>query len=404
VLQGSFVFDVGVFILPAYAVAALVALRVYRRDTRIRTRPDRVLSWMLALTAVSIPAALVLRSRFPLVDSGFRYSTARPFMQFGVLCVFILLYRVVVATSATPTLYRRALRFFLLLASVVAGYAIYQQIAYRAGLPLVTLPGPSGLGRVLVAVLPAGGSTFRSNATFVELLDLGRYLIATSLVALSLLMGRTSIGISRRSLSTILGLQLVALVLTFSSSAYLGLVAGILTAVVVAKRRLRLLVGLIVVVDLIGYSASAVSVWLLQGEVSTRDVIASRGEQAFQIETEEGGNPAYEGFRRTGYWLASIQMAARRPLTGVGIGNFGASAVALNPGLVPEAGWYGAFSGWLGEFGIPGLLVCSRWSSYCSARSGGHMWLIVRGGQNCSAFSRGRWASSCSISSPATGA
>jgi O-antigen ligase len=50
-------------------------------------------------------------------------------------------------------------------------------------------------------------------------------------------------------------------------------------------------------------------------------------------------------------------MAARRPLTGVGIGNFGASAVALNPGLVPEAGWYGAFSGWLGEFGIPGLLV-----------------------------------------------
>jgi hypothetical protein len=277
VLQGSFVFDVGVFILPAYAVAALVTLRVYRRDTRIRTRPDRVLSWMLALTAVSIPAALVLRSRFPLVDSGFRYSTARPFMQFGVLCVFILLYRVVVATSATPTLYRRALRFFLLLASVVAGYAIYQQIAYRAGLPLVTLPGPSGLGRVLVAVLPAGGSTFRSNATFVEPLDLGRYLIATSLVALSLLMGRTSIGISRRSLSAILGLQLVALVLTFSSSAYLGLVAGILTAVVVAKRRLRLLVGLIVVVDLIGYSASAVSVWLLQGEVSTRAVIASRG-------------------------------------------------------------------------------------------------------------------------------
>jgi O-antigen ligase len=86
-------------------------------------------------------------------------------------------------------------------------------------------------------------------------------------------------------------------------------------------------------------------------------VIGSRAEHAIQVETAEGINPAYAGFRRTGYWLASIQMAARRPLTGVGIGNFGAAAVALNPGLVPEAGSYGAFSGWLGEFGIPGLLV-----------------------------------------------
>jgi O-antigen ligase len=112
-----------------------------------------------------------------------------------------------------------------------------------------------------------------------------------------------------------------------------------------------------VVGGVIATSAAAVSIGLLHGDVGLSGVIASRAERALQVETAEGGNPAYTGFRRTSYWSASAQMAAQRPLTGVGIGNFGPAALAVNPRLVPKAGSYGAFSGWLGEFGIPGLLV-----------------------------------------------
>ncbi len=252
--------------------------------------PDLLLRCVLAITIISIPAALTLRSSFPSVGADFRYSWARPFIEAGVFLLSIILYRAVVATSSEPHSYARAVRFLILLGSLVGGYAIYQQMAYHAGLPLVSLPSPIGLSRALVTALPNGGSTFRSNATFVEPLDLGRCLVGTSMVMLSCLLGRIRLGIDRRWLLVGLSVQLAALVVTFSSSAYAGLAASAISAVVFSRRRLNLALGVVLIASLIGLSAAIVSMGPLEGDVSPGAVITSRGERALRARNFWGRN------------------------------------------------------------------------------------------------------------------
>ncbi len=360
VLQAPLVIDLGVFVPPVYLVASFVALRL-AWDGRLRrtlTSVDRAIGAMILLAVVSIPISFALRGSFPHVTLGIRYEALRPLIQAAALALSVCVFHAVACSVADTISYERALRFLVALGAMVAAYALYQQAATRLGFPLAALPRPAALSRgSLITSLSSGATALRSSATFIEPLDLGRFLIGTSAITLALRLGSRRDRPARCGLILALGIQSAAVVTTFSGGAYMGLAVALVTVILAGRRSIRpSFGGAALVIAMVGIAAVLVGEVFVSGSASPPQVLASRAQQTFRIETAPAGS-AYTGYRRIDYWVASIRMLEDHPLTGVGIGNFGVAAQAINPALRANAGSYGAPWGFMGEFGVGGVMV-----------------------------------------------
>ncbi len=356
IFQGFLVIDVGVFVLPGYALTVLAMLRMLTDDRapiRSPLRPAVVI--LVGLAIISVPVAVVLGGRFEAPGLGFRYSSVRPLIQLAALLLMIMSYVVVFKGLRTTEQYDRALRLFIWLGTVVALYALYQQVAFYLHLPGVVLPGSL---RSAASFQFGSAVAYRSNATFFEPLDLGAFLIGPLSVTLAVIIGRPP---GRRSPFLLFSLcaQLAALTATFSGGTYAGFLISCGALVLFAKRRGRSL-GWVSLVALLALGVGAVGSIVLSGGtgLTPAEVLTERLAATIAVErAPELPSNAFVGFRRVDYWRAAVVLASRYPLTGVGIGNFGGAAVTVDPRLLPNAGSYGAVWGWLGEFGFPGLLA-----------------------------------------------
>jgi hypothetical protein len=361
VLQNYLVVDIGFYLLPAYFVTVLLSLRLFLagRFHIVRTPLNGPVFALLALATASVPVAFLLGPRFPSVLGDVRYSSVRPLVQLGALFLLVLSFIVAVRVfAANRFAYEKALRVLLWVATGVATYALYEQAAYFLGLPSLEFLAGEDAREALFSLGTPAPTLFRSSATFIEPLNLGHFLLGPLALLIAVAPYRARMGRIGRWIVPMIAVQFLALATTFSGGAFGGFLAAIIVLLVVGRPRLRV-AGAVLVIGLVGIVTALTTSFLLSGrDADPLALLTVRARQTFEIETlpASASNP-YVGFRRTDYWRAAIEIAGQYPLTGAGIGNFGAAAVSVNSALIPIAGSYGVPWGFLGELGVPGVLV-----------------------------------------------
>ena len=357
VFQGVLVLDVGFYVLPAYVLSAVALFRLWMAREGAPSSPmNRPVRLFLLLATLSVPVAFYEMTRLPRIELGIRFSEFRPLIQLVVLVLLASCYYVVLMSISSRAAYRRALRVLIVVAWLVSGYALYQQVAYRVGLPTLDF---LNFNSASAFKFTSSGSALllRPNSTFPEPLDLGRFLVATLSLTLPLVMVRDQRFLRTFWLRAVLVAQLLALVGTLSGGALAGFLIASIFLIVFSRMRVRLALSVVLLVAVVLASGQLLRSTVLGGGVPATQLFTERAAGTLAIElAPASGNPNV-GSRRMDYWAASLEMLARYPLTGVGIGNFGAGAVALNPALHLNAGSYGVFWGMIGEFGVVGLLL-----------------------------------------------
>ena len=86
------------------------------------------------------------------------------------------------------------------------------------------------------------------------------------------------------------------------------------------------------------------------------EVLTTRPLASLQLEQGAASRLNRAG-SRAATWSASLELLRRYPLTGVGIGNFGAAAVMVDPTLLADTGSLGVPWGLMGEFGLAGAVL-----------------------------------------------
>jgi hypothetical protein len=354
-IQNFGIGNLGVTVTIPLVVAALYVVRgaLTGRLRSAGTIIDRPAVAILLVALMSVPIAVFFSTNVP---SDVRYGPLRPVLQFGITAVFTGVMFVVARSIPTREAFARTLRLITGVGVVLSVYAVYQQAAFRWGLP--GLRWPLALRDPTGDPFQAGGQLLhRSAATFIEPLNFGHFLIGTLAVTLApVVTGATDVKTRRRLLSAAV-VQMVAIVLTFSTGTILGLTATTAVFVFARRSRSRTVKGgaAIAVAFVLTLGVFGSGVWT---GLTTRAFNAARYEQL-------GGNAAtpYLGFRRSDYLRAAFRIVERRPLTGAGIGNFGTAAqdvyddTDLKGAINPAAGSYGVLSGFAGEFGLPGLFA-----------------------------------------------
>jgi O-antigen ligase len=358
--QNVFVVEVGFFFLPAYVFSALLLARLAMTgDLVLKGEPFRVV-WLLYLVALlSVPVAMLVDPHLPTVVGDPRFSAVRPLVQVGALLLVSSILFVPSSVAADARAIRSCLRVFVGLGVAVSAYALYQQVAYYFGLPILEELLPARRVAAAVSYTPQGNPIFRSNAVFLEPNGLGNFLLASLSISLTGAVARRNPTFGFVPPLGWFGIviQAAGLVSTFSIGAFGGAVVVALILVSARGNRARLTAAisttaLAVVLSIVILSA------VLQRNESVGETLVSRVEERLAVETAPAfaGNP-YVGGRRVDYWGAGIELLSRYPLTGVGIGNFGPMAAATNPRLNYNAGSYGLLWAWIGEFGIAGLIL-----------------------------------------------
>lgn len=361
IFQNFLTLDLAFSISPVYVLSVVVFVRLMLEAQygRLRAPMDGVARAWILIALISIPVAFYLSPRLPSGGIGLRYTSLRPIFQLLALLLSVLPYYVLVSPLALDRgLYERALRLFVSAGSAVSLLALYEQAAYYAGLP--NLDVLAGLSSDLSGFGVAGTTLVRSRGTFLEPSQLGGFLILTSALTMSMLAARARPdrrGYGRRRLWVALVVQTCALAVTFSGGAYLGFLMACLVLVVLARFRLRAV--LVLVTTGTSILLGALLLARLQSGGNPLELLAARPQATIAFEqaaARSSSTPAYE-YSRTPYRRASLELARRYPVTGVGIGNFGYGAVMVDARLRPDAGSYGVLWGLIGEYGLPGAIL-----------------------------------------------
>lgn len=369
-VQDVLVLDVGFYILPSYllTVALLPGLLVTRAPPMSASRPLKAL---LLVGAASVPFALLVQQRFSAAvpDAGARFSSPRPLVQFAALVLLVSAFFLTGRYVRSAAQYAKARTTLVIAATLVASLALYEQLAFYADFPgLDSLPG---VREIPTSLFTAGGqAVFRSSATFLEPNHLGRFLVGVLMLSLGLMLTKKH----PRWLWWAIVVQFLALIVSFSTAAYVAFSVGLVLFVVVGRRRLVLPVlgGVGLALGMGALLASTLNLRL-----SPVEVLQIRSEEAFLSETTAAGSP-YEQARRVDYWRASADLVTDHPLFGVGIGNFGPAIAQAHPTLRADAGSYGLLWAWAGEFGLVGItlyfwlfgaVVRALWRAYRQTRA-----------------------------------
>ena len=300
------------------AVAGLLAWRAGMLKLPLWFPRSRVNGAVLALFLVIALSFFLSIQVSPGVYRGeVRYL--RSAKQIIYFIFMIVTYVTVLLAVQNRRMFRWVIWVFIGASFTVSLYGLYQFTAYPLGLPFVDLfPQSASFGESRVWAIPlAGGRFLRIWSVASEPVWFGDYLAGVIPLTASLAFSNVAPrGWARWMLWLALAAMLVALLLTFTRSAYMALFVGVL---VLLLFRPKLLVRgtaagavLVIVLVLVGLLASQM---LFAEQASLVDAVADRLLSPFQ--EEHFGN-----IHRTSAIAASWAMFRDRPW-GVGYGNYG---------------------------------------------------------------------------------
>jgi hypothetical protein len=279
---------------------------------------SRVHGPVLALFAIILFSFFLSLQVSPGVYRGeVRYL--RSAKQIAYFTFMVITYVTVLAVVRHPRIFKQTIWVYVGASTVVSLYGLYQFVAYPLGLPFLDLfPESASFGASRIwAISLAGGRFLRVWSVASEPVWFGDYLAGViPLTAALALNGVLPRGHGRLALWGALGVMLLALLLTFTRSAYLALFVG---AFVLVAARPGLLVrataaaGLLLAVVLL---ASLIIAQLPSvDQASLVNAVADRFLSPFQDEN-------FGNIHRTTAVAASWDMFLDRPW-GVGYGNYG---------------------------------------------------------------------------------
>jgi O-antigen ligase len=313
--ESSFSFQAN--FLALIAVAALLVWRAGIGRLPLRLPRSRVHTAVLILFAV-LALSFFLSVQVP--AGGFRGEVrwVRSAKQIAYFAFMLITYATILLVVQDRRLFRWALWTYIGASVVVSLYGLYQFVAYPLGWPFVDLfPSTASFGQSSIWAIPlAGGRFLRIWSVASEPVWFGDYLAGVIPVAGVLALSKGVSARRRLWLFLALAVMIVALLLTFTRSAYLAVLAGAVVLAIyrpdLAKRGLRVAgIGLaaLLLVSLIVAELPVIN------QASLVNAVVERFISPFQDEN-------FGNIHRTTAIAASWAMFKAKPW-GVGYGNYG---------------------------------------------------------------------------------
>lgn len=336
--------DLLVQMVGAWKEAVLVGLVLAAAARAWRARGGGARPSLITGLGLVFLAIVALRSGLDLLHHGDLRAVlfgARNLAEFAVLMVTVAVLR------PGPDLLRRTAWTLVPIAALVAEIAL---AVLAFGLPLYTVIYRNVAGTLNSSFLVQFGGEYhaRASGTYISPNEFG---LAMAVFMCAVIVPLWPEGQSRRLLAASGTLVSVALLLSYSRSAWLGLVVGVLVVAILLRRRLFVFVS---AVDRrfaghrrvgVGILAAAALLGLLA--VSTRAV-------AFLLATFRGAEPSAAG--RSESLVNGLAVLLHSPL-GLGIGSAGPKAVGLDPTAILTENWYLVYGIQLGWAGLAALAL-----------------------------------------------
>jgi uncharacterized membrane protein YobD (UPF0266 family) len=351
-LEASAVLEIGFTLRLAYVMIALTAIATWRCADELGMPRSPALKPLafFALVCVVSTAQLAIwpPPPTPSLQSTLemRGSALRVFVQLFLLAIHVMLFVNVLAVVRSKFRIRTAIQVFVVIALLVALYALYQPVAVAYNLPLKDITNAVATsGDRFGGVLYSGGLvSIRPRATFQEAGNLGQFLLA----ALAILFVYSPFVGQKRQTTRYLAIFIItwALIATLARGSYAGLAVAIMALLIAETRRVCL--------RQIAVSAFALIVFVAVVFPIT-GLTDARGISFLEVITERfSGDPSSQERLKSGSVLFDVW--TDHPILGVGFGAYGAYGASLtNASILLSAN--GVWWSVLAETGIIGFCV-----------------------------------------------
>jgi len=365
-LEAALVLEIGFTVRMSYLVLIplIVGMCLHRGSGWPYLNFRSPLTVPIALYLSAAALSLVVLVSFPPPDVvlapelQLRGSKVRGLIQLGFLAFSCLVFFVTFCLCSDGKKLTQAVYLHLIAAATLSLYGIYQVFAHRNDFPFVDITNAIGTGGGVyhAAIYIGSFYPFRAHGTFQEPLNFGHYLLSALPLGLALVVTPAN-GDSRSRYwpgwwYVVVYLMFVAVALTRSRGAWLGLFAAIVTLLICfeGERRARLLR-----VSVMGGALMFFALWFsLPSTPETMEQFAVANRVDLQgIRTDLR-------FRLLSFTLSIF---LEHPVLGVGLGSYPLyQAAHLGSNVLGTA--FGVFwqslveTGVVGFFAFVGMLVC----------------------------------------------
>jgi len=308
-------------VVGALGFALLVVDRIRKRELRWRKTPlDIPLLGFWLVAALSLTQAVDL-------ERGIAWWLWLSFYIFGF-------YYLIVNVVHEERHIHGLLKTYLVVAAVISAFALTQFFLDWAGLPSLIRPAYSKFGSLAVP---------RPNATFLEPLYFGFYLLPPSVFLSVSFLSKKSVFFKVKTEASLLLLYLTAMAATLSRGSIIALIGSLVILValylgfyILNKRKFdhtftplwpRFVVVLIAVIPIF-FGITWIGLGLERVFHSTDADILKKREEAKAEESRLSLNdPRYKE------WGNALKMFKNHPVLGVGLGNFGPTKTGVSRGI-----------------------------------------------------------------------
>jgi len=314
-----------------------------------RTPVDHLFLAYLGVLVISIVQTYVFSGLEPpqllATELGWRASPYRGWYHLVAIIMGMAIVYFTVRNVTSSARLKTAVLSLFSISVAVASFSLYEAVAKTRGLPLIFFSFRDSDYVSLSRYVIAGLAIPRVYGSAIEPLSFGNFLLVPLSLSAAFLIVRKGLQRHRAMVYATLATATLALLLTFSTSAWFGALVSlcVLLALVRFRRVYRVLVPPFIVLIAI----------LFFSPLGSRQMLQSISEtEQNKIEASLGGNT--RDFRYVG-WQRSFSIIARFPVLGVGLGNepFWMNSQDLNIGS------YNIFLSHFVEAGALGCIVFS---------------------------------------------
>jgi len=280
-----------------------------------RTPVDHLFLAYLGVLVISILQSYVLSDLEPPqllpTELGWRASPYRGWYHLVAIIMGMAIVYFTVRNVTSSARLRAAVLSLFSISLAVASFSLYEAVAKARGLPLISFSFRDSNYVSLSRYVIAGLAIPRVYGSAIEPLSFGNFLLLPLSLSAALLVVGKGLQRHRAMVYATLATAILALLLTFSTSAWFGALVSlcVLLALTRFRRVHRAVIPLFVVVMAI----------LLFSPLGSQQILQSISEtEQSKIEASLGGN--IRDFRYVG-WRRSFSVIAQFPVLGVGLGN-----------------------------------------------------------------------------------
>jgi len=280
-----------------------------------RTPVDHLFLTYLGVLVISIVQTYVFSDLEPPqllpTELGWRASPYRGWYHLVAIIMGMAIVYFTVRNVTSSARLKAAVLSLFSISLAVASFSLYEAVAKARGLPLISFSFRDSDYVSLSRYVIAGLAIPRVYGSASEPLSFGNFLLVPLSLSAAFLIVRKGLQRHRAIVYATLATAILALLLTFSTSAWFGALVSlcVLLALTRFRRVYRVVIPLLVVVMVILFFSPLSSQQMLQS--------ISETEQN-KIEASLGGNT--RDFRYVG-WQQSFSIIAKFPVLGVGLGN-----------------------------------------------------------------------------------